>query len=259
MARRRRVTTEVSLFAFQDVMAAVIGILFFVVLLMALSITEAPRVQQTRARAGDVGELQRRAREVQVEIARLERRLLELERAKDAKTDERRRSAELFALSTKLTTLHEEIVNAQRARALSEVRLDELEQQLRTKAAEAQALEERLTALKDRARAGPRVSYILDGGPGTPEPWLVELTHERIRVATRDGAASVLTFAAPDPELRRRQFMSWIGRQDRKATYAVLLIKPSAVGSADELASALEEGGFRVGTDLLPDAWQVFE
>ena len=259
MARRRRATTEVSLFAFQDVMAAVIGILFFVVLLMALSITEAPRVQQSRARAGDVGELQRRMREVKAELARLERQLLELEQAKDAKADVRRRSAELFALSTKLTTLHEEIASAQRARAVSEVRLDELEQQLRVKAAEAHALEERLTALRDRARAGPRVSYILDGGPGTPEPWLVELTHERIRVATRDGAASVITFAAPDPALRHRQFMSWIGNQDRKATYAVLLIKPSAVAAAGELAKALEECGFRVGTDLLPASWQVFE
>ncbi len=259
MARRRRSVSEVSLFAFQDVMASVIGILFFVVLLVALSIVETPRAPSDHEETDTSLALERRAQEVQAEVARLRQRLMELQSARDSTSDVRRRSAELNALNTKLSAAHEEISQVQRGRTQDEVRLDELENELHRLTAEADALDEALIALKDRARAGPRVSYILDAGPGTPEPWLVELTGRSIRVATHDGTSAVLTFGGADLEARRQGFLSWLRQQDPKQTYTVLLIKPSAVEFASQLAADLEKLGFRVGTDLLPESWQAFE
>lgn len=259
MARRRRPTSEVSLFAFQDVMASVIGILFFVVLLVALNIVEQPVQAQVTGSKEAVDELAARARALKDEIDRVRRRLAELDQARIDATDSARSRREVRALHATLVSLNEKIVQLQRSRAADEVRLDEVELRLHSASAEAEALDEALAALRDRARAGPRVSYILDEGPGTPEPWLVELCDQEIRVGTKDGSSAVFQFGGDSTQARRERLLTWARGQDRKGTYFVLLIKPSSVAWAYELAEELEGLGFRFGTDLLPEGWEAFE
>ena len=85
MARKRRRHPEISLFAFQDVMASVIGILFFVVLLMSLDIVENAtasdddRQQYETAKAelqANIQALNNRQQEILKEMALLEKQII---------------------------------------------------------------------------------------------------------------------------------------------------------------------------------------
>ncbi len=259
MARRRRAVSEVSLFAFQDVMASLIGVLFFVVLMAALSIVERPAAASGGDAPAAIEAARARARALSTEAEEARQRLAALERARVTGSDPRWTANEVRALHATLMALHERVRQVQRARTQDEVEHDEAEGRLRVTRAEADALDAALAELRDRARAGPRVAYIFDSGPGTPEPWLVELSAEALRVATPDGAGAVFSFGGDSAQTRRERFLAWARRQDPAACYFVLLIKPSAVSWGYELAKTLSEAGFRFGTDLLPEPWQAFE
>ena len=260
--RRRRTREEVSLFAFQDVMAAVVGILFFVVLLVALSIVETPaaaepdpqeRIEAARARRSELDQ----------EIEQLRRRIGELNRALAASgASPQGAVGELHALHGTLSALHESIRRALEARQVLEERAAAADAEVAPTRARLRTVEGELAETLEAervARSAPRVTYLLDRGPGTPEPWLVELTSTAITVASEDGASALFEFGGPDTETRRQRFLGWARTQDPARQYFVLLIKPSALQLAEELQSQLKELGFQIGTDLLPSSWDPFE
>lgn len=259
MARRRRAAAEVSLFAFQDVMAAVIGVIFFIVLLMALSIVEArPRTGGVTSET-ELAALDAQAKALAREAEALRRRLDELERGAVAAGDPARAVGEVRRLHATFVSLNAAIEEVRRGRDEDEAELALREAAVDDRTSEADELDEVLATLRARPRSGPRVSYILDRGPGTPEPWLVELSGDAIRAATQDGAAAVFSFGGPSVSARRERFLAWARHQDRAGSYFVLLIKPTAVDWAYEVAKELDGFGFRFGTDLLPETWQAFE
>jgi hypothetical protein len=104
---------------------------------------------------------------------------------------------------------------------------------------------------------GPRVTYILNDAPGALEPWLVEVTGSSIRVASRDGASSVIEFLG-EGKTQQRLFLSWALQQKRSTHYFVLLIKPSGADRAEEVQRDLREAKRKIGTDLLPEHWSPF-
>ena len=103
----------------------------------------------------------------------------------------------------------------------------------------------------------PRVTYII-GEATDLEPWLVEVTGKRIRVAAKDGTSSVMSFSAATARGRREQFLAWAKSQDSRKQYFVVLIKPSGLAESRTVESGLKERGFDLGRDMLPESWEPF-
>ena len=263
MSARRRRGTEVSLFAFQDVMASLIGVLFFIVLLLALTIVETPEQGASqRERAASVESLQQRTSDLRAESAELLERLAKLGGLASGPQNPARTAVELRSLHATLKALHEAIRRAEASCEADQTSLAAREGELgplQARAEELAAVVEELKRQGTPARSGPRVSYIIDRRADTPEPWLVEVTSTSIRVASRDGAAAVFEFGGAEPSARQARFLAWAGEQDASSNYFVLLIKPSGLPVVDELTKGLKGLGFHIGSDLLPEGWRPFE
>ena len=266
MRRGRSHNGGSSLFAFQDVMASLIGILFFVVIFMAIDM-----VQQGVAAAADI------QTDPNDEVAALQARLDQLHRQRqnvqqrvDALTN-RLKLASTFStidleqdirdLNRRLLRLHQQIELTMAELEQSEQRLSLLREQVE------ESLQEYDTVMTDLlrrqqadedARSLATVLYVI-GEAGSKEPWLVEVSAGAIRVAGVDGRTSRLDFTAPQSEKRIRQFLSWAGSQSRGDCYFVMLIKPSGFANSQEIGEELGEMGFSIGIDLLPEDWQPFQ
>jgi hypothetical protein len=265
MKRRGRRDAAINLFSFQDIMASVIGMVFFVVLILALDIVNARgggAGDAPPATEADVAALQESIRRLEEDIRRLEQ---EVARAADrlqlASGDESEMLQEAKRLEATLRNLYGRIRQEQddATRSQAERRLKEDAHRRRLR--ETDALNRRLGELKAalaEARSAPSVMYIVDASPGGLAPWLLEVSATGLRVASQDGAGAVVAFGGRTAEDRRGGFLGWLGSQDSSTHYVVLLVKPSGVDLANRLEQDIRDKGFDVGVDLLPETWEPF-
>lgn len=265
MRRRRLHSGGSSLFAFQDVMASLIGILFFIVIFMAMDM-----VQQGVAAASDVqadpndevialqvtlDQLHRQRQSLQERIDQLTNRLEQASTfsAIDIEQDIRDLNRQLLRLYQQIelatTDLEQLNVRLIRQRRETEETIQECDVVMVELARQEQADED--------ARSLATVVYIL-GEAGSKEAWLVEVSGSAIRVAGVDGRTSRLDFSATQSEKRIRQFLAWAGSQSSRDHYFVLLIKPSGLAGSRAIEMKLGEMGFSIGKDLLPENWRPF-
>ena len=265
MKRRGARDNQSSLFAFQDVMASLIGILFFIVLFMALDMVEQghstpppdgngePSLKDLK---GMLAEVRRQRDELDREIRAVTERLNVASMSNDAILeaiqDMRKKLLHLGPeIERAVSELDEEISEARKA----DLATDGVEEDLRK-------LKEEIGRLNAKAktfRAMPRVTYIIDEATDL-EPWLVEVTGKRIRVAAKDGTSSVMSFTAATALERREQFLAWAKSQDPRKQYFVVLSKPSGWEESVEIGDVLtKKRGFRLGRDLLPENWEPFD
>jgi len=265
--RRRRKHHAVSLFAFQDVMASVIGVLFFVVLLMSLHIMDrsvpVAAAGQQVVPLSRVEALQARLRYIEAEIAKLRESIrVTSDKVRLASRSEGEILSKIEALRNTLTATYRSIEQYQANLAELEGRADEKELKKSSKAAELARAKDRLAKLAlelANIQAAPRVSYIIEASADNLEPWLVEVRANAIRVAARDGRTSLVSFAGKAPDATRKMFLAWAGAQNCRTHYFVLLIKPSGMKLAEKIGAAVTTSGFQIGTDLVPETWQLFD
>ena len=264
MRRRGRRENAVSLFAFQDVMASVIGILFFVVLLMALDMVDA----KAASFAEDPNEpltvkLRRLIQDRETELNELKEDVTRAAMKVDlAVKDDKDILAAIQELDRRLLALHRTVGECEGS--LGELDAKIADQENATKRASQQEvlLKKEIEEAKadlDEAGRTPRLSYIISTGTNQLEPWLVVLSSKSIRVGSKDGKSAVTSFRAETTGTREQQFLAWAKTQDRRTHYFVLLIRPSACELAEEMAAALKKSGYHIGTDLVPEDWQVLE
>lgn len=266
MRGRRNRQAPVSLFAFQDVMAAVIGILFFIVLIMALDLVTEP----TAADSDIVVPEESRLEDLRAELERRESEKRKLEREVNnlaarmrfiTTTDPQDAVDEVKGIHDRLEQRYARIISRQKEhqeleQKVQEVRrnLDDMESELEKLGREERELEE----LADSQEVRPRVTYII-GEEGGKIPWLVKVDGRRIQVGAQDGQSTSLTFDAQPFEKRKEHFLSWVGTQNRRTHYFVLLIKPSGVKHYPDLGRAITGADFDIGVDLLPERWVAFD
>ncbi len=240
-------------------MASVIGVLFFIVLLMAMNITSAAAVNSIPAANAS----QENDSEY---ITKLEKRIVVLKE-------------QLFASSKRL-----QILGAGDSQILSEIR--KCEQQLKsqigklakveadadkakrtlitvqanTKAIAKQLEESRSSRekIKRKDKKQPNVSYIIDSSPvrNRREPWLVVVSAGKVRVLTMKGHNDS-NFTTGPKITACNAFLAWTQSQDPNTHYFVLLIKPSVdLENLKNLMKGLKSRSFNIGTDLIPEDWQ---
>jgi len=267
MKRRGRRSVPFSLFAFQDIMASVIGIVFLIVLIMALSITDqAAGGQDVPGNIPSPAEmrlLREKMAQQEQEVAQLEQEMRRLEEEIDSisPSEDAKRIRKIRRLSAKLEILHEAIERGSQSHANLIARRNKKRLEARQKGREVTSLKRRLAALQKELsskRHAPNVVYIVARRGDALEPWLLEVSDKLLRVASKD-TSSVLEFAARSFETRKREFLEWAARQSSRTHYFVALIKPSGVRQAyEELLPELKKKGFDLGRDLLPEQWRPF-
>ena len=264
MKRRRNEGEAISLFSFQDIMASVIGMLFFVVILMSLSIVSdvSPAASAGKS-AADVTLLRTRAQQLRDESSAMEARIAGTsERLIQATAlDPQATLAELKQMQANLSALYKTI-------GQEEATVQDMMARAEPKRSDIEEKQKRLQELQDQIVQGkaklqglqsaPRLAFIIDEHPDRLEPWLLEVSKDRIRVGAKDGCSSVVEFRAKTAEQRMKMFFAWANNQDHKTHYFLILLKPSAVKLLGGFQQNLRNMGFDIGLDLLPEKWEPF-
>lgn len=261
MARRRRTRSPFSLFAFQDIITSVMGIVLLLSLLMALMVIRAPP-----AASQDDPDSTTTPEELQRQIAEMERDLEATRRENDARRSylaaiagkTPKQLAEQADLAEReAAELGRQVAALQARRDAAQADLKDKSQEQQRATAEQQQdlarLQRQASALADelaKMRSEHRVFYNL-AELGGRQAWLVELSAERILMAPlgRQGRPEIIEAGGAAANVRRLR--TWLNSRDRSANHYLLLVKPSAAEQFKELQSYVDDGNFHYGFDLL--------
>ncbi len=249
MSRRSRSSSPFSLFAFQDIITSVTGIMILVTMMLALELLErkeqSPEVKTNEA----IEQVEQVTSQIDEQIAEIEAQL----------------NASSEVLRYDKTTLNEQITELTSARQQMESEVQRLRnesvesrerhEQITQQEQSQEDTQETLTSIQDevrktreqlqRLKRSNRMIFNPTEGD-QKSPWLVELDAAKIKVAKVGESARPQEFATVD------QFLSWSSRRSSQAEYFVLLIKPASVESFADVYSTLTASGFDVGYDVMP-------
>ncbi len=263
---RRRREVKVSLFAFQDIITAVTGVIILVTLLMALELVRAGGSAADHPPSIDPGELRR-----QIAALRQANRILEQQiqtRQQEAlalaaaSPDSVQR---LLQQREKLRRRLEELRAWQEQHEQEESQLAARDrQELSRTARELRSLREQLEQLERRERlaaSGRHRVYRFRAG-GLARWWIVDLQpdHWLLTEVDRGGRRTGRTarFAERGDPFRQRAFRTWLADRNPAAEGFFLIGRPASIESFAQLRKLLRERSFHVGYDLL-GAEQSFE
>lgn len=256
----------ISFFSFQDIITSVTGIMFLVVIMLVLMV-----LQQTP------GAPQTKAREVQEELAALEKKMNQLqqslEQLKKQAAEQRKRIEELKKLRIEeLPAMKQKLVQQLRSLDNAIVQLSEeneqiIQSQLEQKELQKQAeialqknndklndLKKQLLALDDEIKQKELiyqkfknvVRFVWDKS-NSKRPILLECSETEITVNSLDG------------KIKRKSFKDYSLCMDYcrtfpvDDTYFILLLKPSAFSYGEKFSRELQKAGFERGREVLPD------
>jgi hypothetical protein len=263
MLRRRGLENAFSLFAFQDIITSVTGVMTLVTLMLAVELVKRrPSPKDPGAIESAVAQAQLDLAAVDNEVAALQS-LTELNKsfidevASLPPSEIARSEAELTGLVNELDEALRELratetvvqgrlaSNVARVGGLSEASLKQLE-------AESDKLLEQLETI----RSSNRIVY-------NPNPrshksaWLIDFQKDRIQVTKPGQAQPPITFQAEGDPRRVSELLAWARLKDKTSEYFVLLVRPESVTIYQNAYDELNELGFDLGFDLLGSDAQV--
>jgi len=257
---RRRQTPPFSLFAFQDIVTSVTGVILLVTLLVTLVlITRELGRPEVRSRAV-VQEIEPLLEQVKIEITQLRKRVkmsqAEIEQLVNVVPSEVRRQLHDLEMQLDRVSKHTESVEEQLRRTTSDEqtwkarqhdshrnkqKLQELEKKIRE-----------LERLRSQLEDENRLIYNPHQAPGKTA-WLVDLAEQRILVARLNVAESPKSFSSPTA------FLNWANGRDPVREYFVLLIRPNGVTHYRTVFAGLQQKSFDLGTDLIAQDQTVID
>ena len=252
MPGRTRKSSAFSLFAFQDIITSVTGIMILVTLTLALELLQRKEGSPSQRTAEVVPQLRAAALANEDEIRRLDQRLRQglaaLEQLAPIDDDQvRRQLADLQRLNEELD---KEVKQLAQQGESSLQRKTEIEAEKRRRASDSQTLQQLLAEVEAKRQQIEKLRKtnrtIFNPTPGQAKsPWLVEVDGEGFTVAPWGKAAPPQRFR------NSSQLKSFAAGRNRDAEYFVLLVKPDGVEDFGRALHALREAGFDVGFDLL--------
>lgn len=260
--RRSNASAPVSLFSFQDIITSVMGVLLFVVLLMATqtAVVAEAVVKGSNAGSGEslsqiLAALQGRLDEVRLRMASLGQQVARSQTAGDMTdvVEARSRLARLYEdIVTSEDALRREFASLQAATGQGERGAEVL--------ALVQERDQKVALLKgelDALRLNKRLTYIARQDY-PKQPLVVELAGDSIRFAgSADAEEPAVTLAHSRGAERLTALLTLLGDFSPGDYYVLLVCKPSGVSAFDGLRSAISERGFNIGTDVIPEDWSV--
>lgn len=255
MSRRKRNNrTRFSLFAFQDIITCVMGIMLLVTLMMCLQITSVVAVSSDSDVNDTVRQMKARAAALSAEIA-------ELQQAVDEQTsllnsgainDQallRNRSATLDADNRIAQEQMKRLLQEQAAtqQALSDLQNVAMVQATLPEQTDRLQLEnQRLQQQLQQVQSGERVVYNAHAG-NSKTCWLIEMTAPGSFVAAEIGPQH-----PPKSFSSQRDLNAWMLQRHRSGASFMLVVKPDAADTFDVLAESLRRQNIAFGFDLLP-------
>ena len=252
MGRRKSASVPFSLFAFQDIITSVTGIILLITMMMAVelvqNLTRADAAPQEEKSSQVAQMLQNAVSESTVEIDRLKKILDETSTIRFDADSLRRRLAELKAAAGEMELQKEQIETTQEKIDARREQQTLENQDLTPEAIEALSKEQSEIARQIQAmQESNRVIFNRPAG-AAKSPWLVELNESSIMAAEMGQVRPPESFATPEA------FLQWVQGQNRDSMYFVLLVKPTSIDAFSIVKKALQDGKFEVGYDLLrPD------
>jgi cell division protein FtsB len=246
MRSRHKKSSPFSLFAFQDIITSVTGIMILITMTLALDLVQKATSSPRSATPAIAEQVEVAVKESEQEISRLEQILgagvgsihIDAETARKQLKDLERARKELDQQNASLSSE----VNAASARKQA---VDEQAQSVSPEAL--QQLQAEVVASRDQIRKLKESNRVVFNRPaGTSKTsWLVQLDKDSVLVAESGKNAAPLEFSTPE------EFLGWAGGQDADSMYFVVLIKPSGIERFGPIRETLQSDGFDLGYDLL--------
>lgn len=272
MSRRRGSGYAISLFAFQDIITSVSGVLIMIVLLLALELTS--RTPSTSARES----LEATAAAVRAERRRLEAEANELDAAVRESEDLIRRAtaapaslvdgrlreaaSAIAALRAELGTLEsaaETVERAEKEVGRSREKAGARERLLRS-------LETRLENLRgelEKLQSGQSIAYSVPSGINPAKGWICDVSGETLSLHAIAPPARrhTIKLVATTDEARGPEAIdalsAWIGGAGAGPEYILFLIRPSGVWFDDALQERKDSLATQVGIELIGEEQEI--
>lgn len=254
MAHRRSNTATFSLFAFQDIITSVTGIMILITLLLAIEllekIQESPQ-EQTAVLNDDLT----------IQVTKTQRIIVALEAQLELQSAELDPNSMIDAatLRSKLTdTAQDAVVVAQDAIALekrrtkSATQLSKMEQEQQVRLAKATALRRLREELKQKKKqlkaltGSNRIIYNRTAN-SSKTAWVVELREDQLTVGRVGVKAKPLIFSSI------ADFTSWVSNISSSSNYFLILVAPSGSEEYGKLRDHLDQRGIQFGCDLIEE------
>lgn len=259
---RRSTQPAISLFAFQDIITAVSGILVLMTLLLAMDLTE-PRDAAHEAMDESADELQTQLVDLNTEIRRVSQELDEsgelARRAAENPRSQLQRKIKLRKSSieseqsrlTRLQKSSKELDRAERQAKTASRQAADNEQQLEELQEEVESLETQLTRLEN----GSTSRYATPEGIGGDEGWLCEVTAGGLKLMRIDSPDDSRVIPVSDLYLDGKQLLSrlknWIESETPRPKYLLFLLRPDGSAFMDVINAELPGLGIEYATDLI--------
>lgn len=251
---RRKESAPFSLFAFQDVITSVCGVVVLVTLILALELTRRVVDDSPTPPTSNATE----ARETREQIERLRVKLASIESSVTT-TDpvDATPNVSLDEARSKLTsakTLLEAAKEERRTLREERVRAEKLESSFSAREAKIEELKRLQSASKEELRAATSSSdetpderrILYETAKETREtPWYVDISGGRVVVWSTSTAEERKEF------LSAVDFLTWAQERPRAKEYFVLIVRPSGAEWFDLISYSLEDLGYKIGVDLI--------
>ena len=256
MSRRRQRKSAFSLFAFQDIITAVTGIMLLITLLLTLELVErkAKASQETPATVPkDADVSPEELSQLELEVANLKKRLKEMasENAMLAQYDQQQLQADLQKNQKTNQERQEKIRNLQKtlvstATSLENVRntqakLQQLEEKIRNTRAKLEKLQKSSRLFVQAAKGARKTN------------WLVEISKEKLKVAPLGRTTTPISFTDV------YDFQAWLRKRNQAADHFVLFVKAEGTSLFKQVSGLLDKEGYSKGFDVLPDSEHVID
>ena len=252
---QRKTSTAFSLFAFQDIITSVTGIMVLVTLILALELIQRKESSPPVKTAQVISQTRAAVAQNQIEIQQLRNRLEtgREQMAQVAAFDATSVSKQLEDLKKLNDDLDREMEQYAAENADAARRRDEAKAEQDRRASDPQSLEQLTTDIQrekeliERLRKSNRTIFKPPEGD-SKTPWLVEVSGDGLSAAQWGVTMPPKRFQSP-AELR-----NFAAGRDKGAEYFVLLVKPAGIDDFQQARNLLKQAGFDVGFDLLrPD------
>lgn len=249
MRRRKGASVPFSLFAFQDIITSVTGIILLITMMMAVELvqnmTKAETAPQEQKSSRVTRMLQEAVSQGTREADRLQKILDETSTIRFDADALRRRLEALKAAAGEIESQREQIETTQEK---IDARREQQKLEAKDLTPEAiEALTQEQSEIAQQIEAMQQSNRVIFNRPAGAEksPWLVELNERTILVAEMGQVRPPQTFQTPEA------FLHWIRGQDRNSMYFVLLVKPATINTFSTVRQALQDQQFDIGYDLM--------
>lgn len=262
-SRRNRSGPAISLFAFQDIITSVSGIIIVMVLLLSLELVERPETKPNAVASAVAAEVEAAIAEAEAELKSLQGTVEALNSliGDIAETSPAELTAEIDSLRRRIEEKKRQIEQLQnQAEELELEEKDVLVERfdLQDERARLETVEQEIAELEEQIEqetSDDRLVFSLPKG-FRKSGWLAVIEAGQIETAPLGREARPLRFVDKPSGLigtdsASDQFLEWAGRRSTTKTYFLLLVRPSGAEVFDELETRLNLRGFEFGFDLI--------